>query len=40
MVLLLLSAVFTDKNRVRSMYLANGLCDPMSTRDSRGVREG
>ena len=38
-VLLSLSAVFTGKNRVQSMYLANGLCDPMSIRDTRGVRE-
>ena len=35
--LLSLSAVFTGKNRVWSTFLANGLCEPMSIRDSRGV---
>ena len=40
MVLLSLSAVFSGKNRVWIMYLANGLCDPISIRDSRGLREG
>ena len=37
MVLLSLSAVFTDKNRVWSTFLANGLCDPF-TRDTREER--